>query len=238
MSLSDWNQWDSCHSEPGQEERRTRATHKKLQPASIDFENHCATFKGSGLEHYETNLFSCTCIDFRRRSLPCKHMYRLAHELHIYDLGAPVSSPTVPLLDKKQAMDLVQSSLTVDEQKFFRDFCYECGNDNAGQSAIDLPVARKFIDCGLAVEVTDVKILLSYMRMQDIRKNFLPPELKSPRTKAELIDLVAPLVSKEEINFEDALCITLHPQVAHLGHTLHRHLCSIYPREQVIWYGY
>ena len=34
-------------------------------------------------EDYETTLRYCTCMDFRKRRLPCKHMYRLAVELKL-----------------------------------------------------------------------------------------------------------------------------------------------------------
>lgn len=35
------------------------------------------------LPYYDTSLSQCTCYDFQKRQLPCKHMYRLAVELGI-----------------------------------------------------------------------------------------------------------------------------------------------------------
>lgn len=51
-------------------------------PGSLDAVNKCAKFRG---EHgtYTATLESCGCGDFLRRRFPCKHMYRLAHELEI-----------------------------------------------------------------------------------------------------------------------------------------------------------
>lgn len=39
--------------------------------------------KDSG-HSYETSLTGCQCVDFHRRKLPCKHIYRLATELGVY----------------------------------------------------------------------------------------------------------------------------------------------------------
>lgn len=33
---------------------------------------------------YEVSLESCTCMDFQMRSLPCKHMYKLANKLNLF----------------------------------------------------------------------------------------------------------------------------------------------------------
>lgn len=161
-------------------------------------------------------------------------MYRLAYELHLFDLGSPVEQAEVPLLDKKEALILVQTCLTIDEQKLFCEFCFDCGNNNSGQSLLSQEFAEKLLSCKLAVEVDDVKILLSYLHMQDIRKNFLPAGTKSPKTKNALIDLVVPYAHKEDIIFKGGcMCLTLHPQIAHLGHVIHRHLLALYPREDI-----
>lgn len=39
------------------------------------------------INDYQVTLAHCTCTDFKRRKKPCKHMYRLAHELGIFDLN-------------------------------------------------------------------------------------------------------------------------------------------------------
>ena len=53
--------------------------------------------KGSGKQAYEVYLENCTCMDFMRRKLPCKHMYRLAHELGVFRLHAtPRTAKVVP----------------------------------------------------------------------------------------------------------------------------------------------
>ena len=55
----------------------------KMTPVSVDTENWSAVFKGSGKTPYNTTLEKCTCVDFVRNKLPCKHIYRLAMDLGI-----------------------------------------------------------------------------------------------------------------------------------------------------------
>ena len=227
------NEWDvSIHSDPEQVKRQKSAASAKLTPVSVDPLSCSGNFKGSKSSVYSTTLNSCTCVDFSRRNLPCKHIYRLAHELHQFDLGVSVSSASSAVLSKPEAMKLIVDILTEDEQKQFGNFCYICGNNNSGQMLLDAAFANKLISNNLAQDVTDIPILLSCLRMNDVRK-LLPSGIKSPRTKKELIQLVAPYVSSpSDIVFEDGQkCVTLHSSIAHLGHALHREICRLYPRD-------
>lgn len=74
--------WDaSIHDDPEQIKRYEKAQKSDVTPDQIDHESATGIFQGSGKKPYETTLDSCTCGDFIRRKLPCKHMYRLALEL-------------------------------------------------------------------------------------------------------------------------------------------------------------
>lgn len=227
--------WDcSIHSDPEQIRRQKSAITTKLTPVSIDSSTFSGTFKGSSSSAYLTTLGSCTCVDFFRRGLPCKHIYRLAHELNQFNLGESVSSaptdasaPSV-VLNKIEAMELITRILNEDEQKKFGYFCYICKNDNSGHMLFDSAFAEKLLSNNLAQEVTDIPVLLSCLHIKDVRK-FLPPGTKSPRTKKELIQLVAPFVSVSDISFCEQKCLTLHSSIAHLGHTLHRAISQLYP---------
>ena len=225
-------EWDSSiHSNPEQIKRQKSAATAKLTPVSIDPVLCSGSFKGSKSHIYSATLNNCTCVDFYRRKLPCKHIYRLAHELNQFNLDSPVSSASSTVLAKTEAMKLITSVLTEDEQKKFGDFCYACKNDYAGEKLIDSVFADKLLSNYLAQEVTDISVLLSYLHIKNIRK-FLPPGTKSPRTKKELIQLVAPLISApSDISFDGQKCLTLHSSIAHLGHSLHREICRLYPNE-------
>lgn len=69
------------HEEHGQLERQKKALGLKMN--SVDRENQSGTIK-----NYFVSLDGCTCVDFGRRHKPCKHIYRLAFELGVFDLDA------------------------------------------------------------------------------------------------------------------------------------------------------
>lgn len=77
------------HDEPDQLKRQKGAL--KLNVQFVD------TATGTGkINDYDVSLDSCSCIDFSRRGVPCKHMYRLAHELDIFKLeGKVVNAPSI-----------------------------------------------------------------------------------------------------------------------------------------------
>lgn len=223
-----WNQWEDIHTDPQQIKRQKSACKKDLTPRQVNETDCSATFKGSH-GNYITTLSNCKCRDFALRKLPCKHMYRLAYELHLFKLPDTVLSDNTLRLNKEEAMQLISSTLTPDEQKEFGSFCYRCGNNNAAEALFLPETADKLLSAELAIEVTDVKKLLRNLTIANVRK-FLPPGTKSPRTKVETIELVAPLVTKEDIIFpKGKKCLTLHPCVAHLGYTMHRQICAWYP---------
>lgn len=223
-----WNQWNNIHTDPQQVKRQNSACKKELTPHQVN-EGECnATFKGSN-GNYLTTLSNCKCRDFTLRKLPCKHMYRLAYELHLFELPDAVFSDNTLRLNKKEAMQLILSTLTPDEQKEFASFCYRCGNNNAAEALFLPETADKLLSAELAIEVTDVKKLLRNLTIANVRK-FLPVGTKNPRTKVETIEIVAPLVTKDDIVFpKEKKCLTLHPCIAHLGHTIHRQICALYP---------
>lgn len=83
MSRDLWRQWDGQHDSDDQKKRAKRALDADNTPLSVDRDNCSGTFQGSH-GRYETSLERCTCVDFVRRKLPCKHMYRLAIELELF----------------------------------------------------------------------------------------------------------------------------------------------------------
>lgn len=84
-----WNHWNFCFQSPEQQQRLQRAKDPKYTPIFIDRNRCTAKIRGKS-STYDVSLESCSCPDFQRRNLPCKHMYRLAIELGVVD--QPVSS--------------------------------------------------------------------------------------------------------------------------------------------------
>ena len=74
--------WDeSIHEDEEQKKRFERAKKSDVKPLSIDHENQTCFIQGRENEPYFVTLDSCTCMDFSKRNLPCKHIYRLGMEL-------------------------------------------------------------------------------------------------------------------------------------------------------------
>ena len=69
------------HDEEEQRRRFWRGVREVGSPETINFKSRNARFIGSEGNRYKTSLHRCDCMDFSKRELPCKHMYRLANML-------------------------------------------------------------------------------------------------------------------------------------------------------------
>ena len=79
-----WNKWEHVHHSNKQQDRIGRAASGDVTPKKICTKSRCATFVGSSQGAYRTTLASCSCPDFKKRKVPCKHMYYLAYELNLH----------------------------------------------------------------------------------------------------------------------------------------------------------
>ena len=71
--------WDiSIHGVDGQDVRMDRALFQNIVIRSYDPATGTAEIQGTQGDLYQTSLDGCTCEDFQRRGLPCKHIYKLA----------------------------------------------------------------------------------------------------------------------------------------------------------------
>ena len=86
-----FEKWQSkIHYEPKQVERILRAQEPEIAKGviAIDKKNQIIVIQGTEEHPYIATPVSCTCQDFAKRRLPCKHIYRLAIELG--ELGTAV----------------------------------------------------------------------------------------------------------------------------------------------------
>lgn len=67
-------EYNQIHLEPEQQKRQLSAT--KIPIKNINKDTQTAN-----INDYDVSLRDCTCRDFKTRTKPCKHMYRLAYEL-------------------------------------------------------------------------------------------------------------------------------------------------------------
>ncbi len=77
-----WKKWDDVHHSNKQQERIDKAMNGDVTPKKIYPKSKCATFVGYQ-GNYQTTLLRCSCPDFKKRRVPCKHMYYLAYELNV-----------------------------------------------------------------------------------------------------------------------------------------------------------
>lgn len=115
-----WNKWSDVHESPDQLKRLSSSKDAALTPIFIDRNSAFATIPG---KHgtYRVTLESCECSDFKRRQLPCKHIYRLAIELGFID--EDVLSYTHGGYSWKQAVEILEK-YPEDIQRTFYDIFY------------------------------------------------------------------------------------------------------------------
>lgn len=77
--------WDDnareLHNEPEQRSRQARARTVTVERILND-----KGARGGSINGYVVMLKYCECADFQERKLPCKHIYRLAHEFGVFNL--------------------------------------------------------------------------------------------------------------------------------------------------------
>lgn len=72
-----WPAWGYVtHLPPEQRSRMEKGIYsKRMKLLNYDPEMHTACVLGEHGETYDIDVFGCSCPDFRKRGLPCKHMY-------------------------------------------------------------------------------------------------------------------------------------------------------------------
>lgn|GEM_PF-4481726 len=106
---------------PENERRRKRSHLTKL--LVMDPQEPLAIFKGSGKALYITHLKSCSCVDFGlgHGKRPCKHIYRLAEELGLFQ------AETFKSEEDDYIMHIHEDNFDV--RKYFQGLAKQCGND-------------------------------------------------------------------------------------------------------------
>lgn len=180
------NAWSaSIHDEPDQIDRKFRATDSRYTPLKLSRNYSSGDFRG--LENdYHTTLTTCECMDFQRRAKPCKHMYRLAHELdalyldHVqYDDDI---SHALHLSDFKRMMN----NLSYDNQLILQAL------KSVDSCVVSLSDALPLINGNyLRISKDKTKLLEHYKRDELI--NLLPDgaTIKKSSKKSELIQYIA-----------------------------------------------
>lgn len=119
MTKESWNVWGDCHQLPDQQKRLATARTAACTPVSVDQAATSAIFQGKK-GRYVSTLSHCDCEDFRRRSLPCKHIYRLALELGV--IPGPFSSYRNGGYTWQQVVEIIEQFPEAVQEEFLHHF--------------------------------------------------------------------------------------------------------------------
>lgn len=173
--------FDDIHNEPDQLKRQKSAMSSKCTPTEIDHINQTGIFKGSGKNPYTTTLNSCTCRDYFVRRLPCKHMYRLAMELGLFEgdfktniNDIPKSQPTsnFTISDAIKVID----TLNFDEQSLLFNILYTMKYRNHSEYAAvykNNPPLKKLLEIHMVEVSNDTTTLLNSYSRNELNKKII-----------------------------------------------------------------
>lgn len=188
-----WN--EDVHTTEDAVKRMVSAKSAKLTPIEINKDDMYGYFQGRSGK-YETFLDHCNCIDFNRTKKPCKHIYRLAIELGVYEKTGVKSdskhivTPTKERYSFADGIELVEK-LDEDTQRLLVQIF-----DESGPKILDINIPEsdslnKLIELGLVVDTTGLIEEITWGKAPEIvdllRRNGIKPGYSA--RKAELIAL-------------------------------------------------
>ena len=191
-----WNKWSDCHNAPDQQKRIASAKKSACTPVSLEQPSCTGTFKGSSGTH-TTALDHCSCVDFNRRHLPCKHMYRLAMELEFFqsDFASDKSAIIEPTGKREKISETVKviETLTDDQQLLLLETIRSVNTNNPTTCCKSTPDLDALIDARLIEPVSDIVQCLSKYKKTDLitLANSLGLNPEKKLLKADLIDYLA-----------------------------------------------
>lgn len=204
MSNDLWNKWSGTHDSPDQQKRIDSAKKSACTPVSLDQETCTGTFKGSSGTH-TTALDHCSCVDFNRRRLPCKHMYRLAMELGAFqtDFESDKSAIVEPKhsVHRERLSDTIKAveTLTSDQQLLLLEIVRSVNSKSPTICYKSTPNLQVLLDCNLIETVPDIKTCLAKYKKPELitlaTSIGLEPDKKL--LKPELINYIIENASKE-----------------------------------------
>lgn len=165
MSFGNWP--EELHSDRDQQKRIASARSAKTTPNSIDKNRQIAVFSGSGAVPYTTTLDSCTCVDFVRRKLPCKHIYRLAIELGLLGLSAKSGVNKNNLIPWDEAVAELEN-LSDKSQLLIKQFFYQEQAKSEGYLIPAKFVGDDLLACPLIKKIEAPLLILKSFKRQEI----------------------------------------------------------------------
>lgn len=234
MAENNFQIWgDAIHTAPDQVKRIASAKKAATSPSSIDKENKSGVFEGSGKEPYHVTLESCTCGDFKRRKLPCKHMYRLAMELGEFggDFTKGVNKNTVLQGQMKfeVAVDEIEKLPENAQKELLCVFFWNYNPDYVNLHEVD-DISASLKTCSV-VEVKDapLEMRLALMKKNDIVHALKEMNISYPKLlKEEFIKWCAENVPALDGYAPKRCTITPAPCAVRLNRSIYSYLTRKY----------
>lgn len=193
-----WEKWDSVHGESEQISRQKSAAKGACTPVRLS--GAVGFFQGQHGQ-YETTLDTCQCVDFSRRKLPCKHMYRLAMELGLFSNGGIVERDSSAIVIPKNEHEKVLTNLVGivenypnDEQLRLKEIICDLTYRNLGVSfSHRFPLLSDISDTGLLILETHYDLFPEHYRkkqlisMIDASGIEVPPTEKTQKAKIQWV---------------------------------------------------
>lgn len=188
-----WEQWSDCHQSSDQQKRISSAQKAPCTPVGLDRDMGAGVFRGSSGTH-TTTLENCTCVDFCRRKLPCKHMYRLAMEFGLIDLSYKSDSKAIITSPKESIGETVKriEELTEPQQKLLHEIIRTMNSSNPISAAKTSPDLICLLDAHLLNRSDNLPIALNGHKMSELRS--LVSSLRASfngRKKADLVNYLS-----------------------------------------------
>lgn len=207
------------HNSEAQLERQSRGAAAKYTP--LDLSPIYASGHFRGLEtDYSTTLVKCDCVDFQRRALPCKHMYRLAHEFDIFMLDNVKHHPDIHHMLHLNELKWRIQNLTSQSREILSEMEYD------STTVVNRSSAMPLIHSGLAVICEDKTVLLDAYKRDDLY-NLLPEDatIRKNAKKMALIEYILANCPNTITELEKlTIGIELAPNISHLQSYMGRFL--------------
>lgn len=228
--------WNNALEKPGQNERLKRAQSVACTPIEFNRDDSCGVFSGkNGI--YKTTLNNCTCVDFNRRKLPCKHIYRLAIELGLIDETAEsdirkVKRPTPPGYSYDEAIDIIErlptaSLLTLKEAMYL--IFYNRKQDLVG-ICLESSLAP-IVEAGVLEVSDDLFTKLEAFGRNEIRDRLIEygiTDFKKNASHKELSKWVCENVSDADSVFSDAVAVRISDKFIKSSRQIYMYLCNLF----------
>lgn len=215
-----WNKWYNVHNDEDQVKRFSLAKKGECTPSKISNKDRLGNFIGSKGAIYATTLNNCSCVDFNRRKLPCKHMYRLAIELGL--IFADVEELKIKLNSIKSltfadAVSLIES-LQQDSQILFKSFLLDYIYHKKNNVALpNNENTDELLKVELLKEIEDYKAQLQAFSRNELNELLIQNKITGFRKNMSLEKLsdwcVGNIPDSIPIICSNTIAVTLAPQV-------------------------